>query len=298
MLWTARLPALVPAVVHLHSSPLSAVQPEAISVVISTFERPLACERALLSALNQLDPPLEVLVCDNGSKDETEARFREWERRETRVRYLRIANNTGTPAAPRNLGVAEARGEWVAFLDDDDEWLPQKLTRQRELMRAQGADVIAANAVRTSGGIYFSGAPAIFQPTRDQLLRSNPIITSSALVRRPLVHFPEQRWLGGVEDYAAWLALSDRGARFAILGEPLVRYEDAAAGRLSRARVRGELAIALLACKRALRLPPNGDDARAAGRTVARKAAGAAYVAGAELLASVRARAMRRRASR
>jgi teichuronic acid biosynthesis glycosyltransferase TuaG len=269
---------------RLNSATLISADPESISVVIPTFERPEACERALLSALNQLDRPLEVLVCDNGSRDGTQARFRDWERRESLVRYLRIATNTGTPAAPRNLGVAHARGEWIAFLDDDDEWLPQKLTLQRELIRASGADVIATNALRSSGGVYFPDAAALFEPRRDQLLRANPIITSSSLVRRLLVHFPEQRWLGGVEDYAAWLDLADRGARIAILGEPLVRYEDTAADRLSRARVRGELAIAALAWKRALRLPFDAHTARVA----ARKTVGAAYLATAGLLGAAR----------
>jgi teichuronic acid biosynthesis glycosyltransferase TuaG len=260
---------------RLHSALLNATDHESISVVISTFERPQACERALASVLDQLDQPLEVIVCDNGSRDETQQLFRDWEQRDRRVRYARIANNTGTPAAPRNLGVAQARGDWVAFLDDDDEWLPQKLAVQRPLMREQGPDLIATNALRSSGGAYFADAPALFEPVRSELLRANAIITSSALVRRHVVRFPEQRWLGGVEDYAAWLDLADRGARFAILGEPLVRYEDSASQRLSRARLRGESAIALLAWKRALRWPPDRDDARAA----LRKTTGAAYVA-------------------
>jgi teichuronic acid biosynthesis glycosyltransferase TuaG len=268
---------------------LSTTDPESISVVISTFERPQACERALVSVLDQLDQPLEVLICDNGSRDQTQQRFRDWEKRDRRVRYARIASNTGTPAAPRNLGVAQARGDWVAFLDDDDEWLPQKLSVQRMLISRQGADVIASNALRSSGGAYFPDAPALFEPRRAELLRANPIITSSSLVRRRLVRFPEQRWLGGVEDYAAWLDLADRGARFAVLGEPLVRYEDAAAQRLSRARVRGEVAVALLAWKRALRWTPDRDDARAA----ARKTAGAAYLAGSGLRDAVRARRAR-----
>jgi teichuronic acid biosynthesis glycosyltransferase TuaG len=269
----------------------NAPERESISVVISTFERPQACERALVSVLDQLDQPLEVIVCDNGSRDETEQRFRDWEKRDRRVRYARIASNTGTPAAPRNLGVANARGDWVAFLDDDDEWLPQKLAVQRTLMRAQGPDLIATNALRSSGGTYFADAPALFEPRRDQLLRANPVITSSSLVRRSLVHFPEQRWLGGVEDYAAWLDLADAGGRFAVLGEPLVRYEDAASQRLSRARVRGETAIALLAWKRTLRWPPDRDDARAA----LRKTIGAAYLAGTGLRGATRERARRGR---
>jgi teichuronic acid biosynthesis glycosyltransferase TuaG len=269
---------------------LTAADFESISVVISTFERPRACERALVSVLDQLDQPLEVIVCDNGSRDDTQQRFRDWEKRDRRVRYARIASNTGTPAAPRNLGVAQARGDWVAFLDDDDEWLPQKLSVQRTLMRGEGGpDVIATNALRSSGGAYFADAPPLFEPRRDQLLRANPVITSSALVRRGLVHFPEQRWLGGVEDYAAWMDLADHGARFAVLGEPLVRYEDSASQRLSRARVRGETALALLACKRALRWPPDRADARAA----LRKTAGAVYLAGIELRDAARGRVAR-----
>jgi teichuronic acid biosynthesis glycosyltransferase TuaG len=256
---------------------LTDTDPGAISVVITTFERPQACERALRSVLDQTEPPLEVLICDNGSRPEVAARGREWEQ-DRRVRYLRLDANTGTPAAPRNLGIARARGDWVAFLDDDDEWLRHKLARQRELIG--GADVIASNALRSSGGIYFRDSSPLATPGREQLLRANPIITSSSLVRRALIRFPEPRWLGGVEDYVAWLDLADRGARFAILGEPLVRYEDGGSERLSGARLRNEVALARLAWRRSLRWPPDGGYARAA----LRRTAGATYLAADEML--------------
>ncbi len=118
-----------------------------VSAVISTFERPDECERAVRSALAQEPAPVEVIVCDDGSKDGTAERFRAWERRDPRVRYLRVEPNRGTPAPARNAGIEEARGEWVAFLDDDDEWLPGKLGAQ--LAHAEGADVIGTNASPT-----------------------------------------------------------------------------------------------------------------------------------------------------
>jgi hypothetical protein len=206
-----------------------------VSAVISTFERPDSCERALRSILAQEPAPLEVLVCDDGSRDDTAERFRALEQRDPRVRYLRVEPNRGGPAAARNLGLREARGEWVAFLDDDDEWLPGKLAAQ--LAHTDSADVIATNAVTSDGSLYFPDAPAERRPSRLELLGENAVIQSSAMVRRQALldsgGYPEEPWLSALEDHAAWAALSDRGARFVVLGDPLVRYTTHDVTRLS-----------------------------------------------------------------
>jgi glycosyltransferase involved in cell wall biosynthesis len=268
---------------------LASPGPDAISVVIATFERPEACERALRSVLGQTDQPLEVLICDDGSSDETPERFGEWERRCEKVRYLRVPRNTRTPASARNLGIAHARGAWIAFLDDDDEWLATKLERQRAAIASGRADVIGTNALRRDGSAYFPAAPPELMPTRAQLLAANPIITSSAVVRKALAGFPTAVWMRGIEDYAAWLALADRRARFLVMGEPLVRYQDLSSERLSTARTRTELAIARLAWQRLLHRPFEAADARNA----ARRTAGAAYVLASDALAAVHARRRR-----
>jgi glycosyltransferase involved in cell wall biosynthesis len=260
--------------------------PDAISVVISTFERPDACERALRSVLDQTDPPLELLVCDNGSTDATQTRFQQWARRCEIVRYLRVPQNSGSPAPARNLGLRHAQGEWIAFLDDDDEWLAEKLAKQRAAIAAGAADVIATNAIRTSGGLYFPDAPQTLRPRKSDLLAANPIITSSVVVRRAMGEFPTARWLRGIEDYAAWLALADRGARFLVLGEPLVRYEDAGADRLSTARARSAFALARLAWTRAAKPPLETLSLHAA----LKRTAEAIYVTGCDGVAAVRAR--------
>lgn len=224
---------------------------DSVSAVISTYQRPDACERALRSALAQDPAPLEVLVCDDGSTDETPERFRAWERRDERVRYIRVDPNRGTPAPARNRGIEAAWGEWVAFLDDDDEWLPGKLAAQ--LAVADGADVIATNA-STGGGVYFPDAAAQRRPDRREILAANPVIHSSAMVRRALLlgagGFPEEPWLRGLEDYAAWLELTDAGARFVVLGDALVRYTTDGADRFSTASKRLDLAAARLGWRR------------------------------------------------
>jgi glycosyltransferase involved in cell wall biosynthesis len=231
----------------------------AVSVVISTYQRPDACERALLSALDQTEPPLEVLVCDNGSSDDTEARMRAWETRDRRVRYLHTPVNSGTPGSTRNLGMECARGEWIAFLDDDDEWLETKLAAQLAVGASTNADVIGTNAFRSNGELYFPDAPARWEPARVDVLRANPLIVSSALVRRKHLisagGFRTDVGVRGIEDYAMWLELSSRGCRFVALGEPLVRYEDASSDRMSAARARTQVAVARLAWHHALRAP-------------------------------------------
>lgn len=223
-----------------------------VSAVISTFQRPAACERAVVSALEQDPAPLEVLVCDDGSQDDTAERFRAWESRDPRVRYLRVEPNRGSPSETRNLGTGRARGDLIAYLDDDDAWLPGKLRRQ--LDRAERADVIAGNAVRDDGTIYFPAAPPIWKPTRGDVIAENPVVMSTAMAPRALVMgaggFLPDHWARGIEDYALWLQLADRGARFEILGEPLARYESHQLDRFSAAPARQQLAVARVAWQR------------------------------------------------
>jgi hypothetical protein len=144
--------------------------------------------------------------------------------------------------------------------------------------------VVAGNALRSDGSLYFPHAPARLHPTRAELLRANPVITSSAVARGSLVRFPTARWMRGIEDYAAWLGMADRGARFLILGAPLVHYQSASPDRLSAARTRGQLATARLAWRRASEKPSE------LARTTAalRWTAGAMYVAAEDGLAAAR----------
>src|SRR4051794_5813716 len=101
----------------------------AVSVVIPTYNYARFIERALVSVLGQTHRPAEVLVIDDGSTDETATVV---DRYATRVRYLR-QENSGVSAA-RNAGVESSTGDLVAFLDADDEWVPNKLELQVEAL--------------------------------------------------------------------------------------------------------------------------------------------------------------------
>jgi glycosyltransferase involved in cell wall biosynthesis len=94
-----------------------------ISAIIPTYNRPALLKRAIQSVLEQTLPPRELIVVDDGSTDDTEAFVRGTYG--DKVRYIR-QENAGTGAA-RNRGAREARGEWLSFLDHDDEWLTRRL---------------------------------------------------------------------------------------------------------------------------------------------------------------------------
>lgn len=98
-----------------------------VSVVLPTFNREQTVGRAIHSVLGQSFTDLELLVVDDGSTDATAARVSEFA--DHRLRYIRLPQNAGVSAA-RNAGAAQARGEWLAFQDSDDEWHLDKLQQQ------------------------------------------------------------------------------------------------------------------------------------------------------------------------
>jgi glycosyltransferase involved in cell wall biosynthesis len=237
-----------------------------VSVVIATHKRAGACRAAVESVLAQSLSPLEVLVVDDASPPAVAAELREWCTTRSVVEFVGLDENHG-PAGTRNAGVVRAHGEWVAFLDDDDRWLPGKLEAQWAEAQTGRWDVIAANGVRRDGTPYHA-APPPREPTYADLHVANPIILSSALARRERVleagGFPSGR--RHAEDYELWLAMADRRARFLVLDAALVEYEDAGSERLSAQLVALQLATAHLAARRWLRAPLQPPRAKAAAR--------------------------------
>lgn len=100
-----------------------------ISVVIPTYNRVQFIERAVRSVLNQTYSNLEVIVVDDGSVDETYEIIDRLKKQDGRLIFLRHFKNKG-PQAARNTGIHASSGDFVAFLDSDNEWLPAKLEKR------------------------------------------------------------------------------------------------------------------------------------------------------------------------
>jgi glycosyltransferase involved in cell wall biosynthesis len=198
-----------------------------VSVIIPTYNRSELLPRALDSVLNQTYKDLEVLVVDDASTDDTSEVVAAYES-DPRVRYLPQEENQGVSAA-RNKGLAEARGEFFAFLDSDDEWLPPKLERQiqrfRELPDRVGLIYVGGTMVYEES-TERAQRPAHRGEVYDQLLVENFIYpTSGVMIRRNVAHevgfFDEQ--IPANEDWDYWLRVA-RKFEIDSLEDQLVRY--------------------------------------------------------------------------
>ena len=211
-----------------------------VSVVIPNFNREAELQRAVDSVLAQDYPALEVIVVDDASTRPVRLELPPAAREA--VRWLQLERNGGGATA-RNAGIDAAKGEVVAFLDSDDVWTSDKLTRQ---MAAYLADGRPRDAVYYSQVVLDRGSEQLTLPGRplaegegvgDYLFpwRGNLIHTSSLLMHRDLA--ARVRFTDGLrihQDVDFCLRLQQAGARFRFHAEPLSRWHaDDRADRMS-----------------------------------------------------------------
>ena len=191
--------------------------PEA-TVVVPTRDRwDLLSTAALPSALAQEDVELEVVVVDDGSRDDPPGSSLG----DGRVRVLRHAHPLGVASA-RNAGIREARGQWVAFLDDDDLWSPNKLRLQIDAASEAGAmfAYAGAAAVADDGSWLYSLPPVDPARLARALLARNVLWggSSNVLARADVLHrlggFDEQ--LFQICDWDLWIRLALAGKAAAV----------------------------------------------------------------------------------
>lgn len=197
-----------------------------VSVIIPTHNRAEMVGQSISSVQEQSFTDWECVVVDDGSTDHTEGVVQRVAGDDPRVRYL-FQQGSGSPGATRNSGVTLSSGALVAFLDDDDLWLPDKLQRQVALMDAEPDVCLTFGQVQRFGaeqGIWpdLSLPP---RPTLEQLLAENFVPLSTTMVRREALDqvglFDEQMTIA--EDYELWLRLA-RHAPMRAVPDVMCRY--------------------------------------------------------------------------
>ena len=202
-----------------------------VSVVMPVYQGREHLAAAIESVLAQTFEQFELLLVDDGSTDGSSGIARTFTERDPRVRYSR-QENAGQGAA-RNAGIGLARGEAVAFLDQDDLWLPNKLARQLPLLD-QTTVVYSDTYILRDGGCsreerlsdHLDGWPV--PATLESLIVGNTIPVLTALLSRRLLlaqgGLTSDPALKGVDDYDLWLRLAASGVTFTYIPEPLAVY--------------------------------------------------------------------------
>lgn len=220
-----------------------------VSAIIPTYNRAhIVCE-AVDSVLAQTYSNIEIIIVDDGSKDETLEKLRAYG---DKIRLF-SQKNAG-PAAARNRGIAEARGELIAFLDSDDIWLPSNIERQVSLLHRAGesAPCCMSNILmKWNSGDRTSFDIALLKPSVEEGLWLNPdeilatrfvLFTQASVIRRKVLEK-----IGGfdlsirfLEDFEFPLRLSLEGP-WAFIETPLVVWRESATNSVSKNAAKEEI---------------------------------------------------------
>jgi glycosyltransferase involved in cell wall biosynthesis len=219
---TLKVTCLVNSGFHVHCD---------ITVIVPTYNRSAELRRALDSLRCQNTRGFEVVVCDDGSEEDIRAVVEPFEQF-LDVRYIRT-NNSGGPARPRNIAAAQAKGQWLSFLDSDDWWDANRMDCVRKFLTSE-ADLVYHGLLKKGLHGELNGKESLVgrkigaDPLRDMIVRGNPIATSAAIVKRSIFEriggFDEDPKLAAVEDFDAWLKMAEQGCIFSYLPKKLGCY--------------------------------------------------------------------------
>jgi glycosyltransferase involved in cell wall biosynthesis len=201
-----------------------------VSVILPVYNGATSIERALRSVFDQTFTDFEIVVVDDGSTDDTPTVLANFAARirQDRIRIIRQSNR-GFPGA-RNAGVAAAHGEFLALIDHDDQWAPQKLDLNvASLYNDPGAalvysDLVVVNESDEESRTSPIGSGTAHAPTMDEMLaRMWPIMPSTVVMRRAA--FDRAGGFGESlhEDLDFWLLMREQG-NFVYLPEKLIRF--------------------------------------------------------------------------
>ena len=199
-----------------------------ISVVIPTHNRADVIARAIFSVQNQSYSDLQIVVVSDGSTDHTKEIVTELANGDERIKYIEYFPACGGNHA-RNVGIQNSDGEYIAFLDDDDEWLQDKLAAQITKLEENpeaGMVYTGVNIIYENEDISYLSKPTERGDLSKKILFGNCIsTTSSVLIRKNILEdvggFDEQ--LRALQDYDLWIRVCQR-CLVEVISEPMLNY--------------------------------------------------------------------------
>ena len=196
-----------------------------VSIIMAAYNAEKTIRQAIESVLAQTYSDFELLIVNDCSKDQTQAIVEEYSQRDARVRLIVNPHNMGVSLTRMN-GLNAATGEWIAVLDSDDAWMPEKLEKQMVLQKRTGAVLLYTGSQFMDGdGNKIDWVLNVPEKVDYRtLLKQNILSNSSSLCRKDLYKKHYAIGDGMHEDFALWLSILKNGEVAYGVNEPLLIY--------------------------------------------------------------------------
>lgn len=198
-----------------------------VSVIIPVYKVAWIIENTIQSVQNQTYRDLEIVLVDDCSPDNSADIIKQMMVKDDRIHYFKLDENSGAAVA-RNRAIRESRGRYIAFLDSDDMWEPDKLEKELALMKEKDCGFVysAIKMIDKDGNVT---KESTYVPTRlsyKTILTRTYIATSSVLLDMEKIGEFQMPLRRSGQDYATWLMLLRRVDYAYGIQEPLVRYRN------------------------------------------------------------------------
>lgn len=205
-----------------------------ISVITPCYNAESTIRETIDSVLRQTFKDWELLIIDDCSTDNSAEIIREYSSRDSRIKYFKTGGKSGSPSMPRNIGIDNASGEYIAFLDADDVWLPDKLTKQIDFMTDNNADLSYSYYEKMTWDGKRSGRIVRTRPltTYEKLLRSNSIPCLTSMISRNAIGDTRFKQIAQ-EDFCFWLDVLKKGYKAHNICEVTAIYRETQNSRSS-----------------------------------------------------------------
>lgn len=204
-----------------------------VGIILPSFNSEKYLNETIDSVLAQTHTNLELIVVDDCSSDGSVDLVNAYKERDSRIKLIALGANSGGPAHPRNVGLDHANHDYVAFIDSDDIWHPNKLSFQLTIMRKHALNFSSTRLVSFDDAEAINFSEIIDEKVSgfvdlNKLLKKNIFAASSVVVEQSMfsnIRFSELKEHVAIEDYKAWLELhQDQSIRSARLEAKLVHY--------------------------------------------------------------------------
>lgn len=183
-----------------------------VSVITPCYNSAAYLSDCIESVMSQTFDDWEMLIVDDCSTDDSARIIKEYMLRDSRIKYFRTEKPSRGPSIPRNIGIKQSRGKYIAFLDSDDVWLPNKLEIQLPLFNNECTAIAFSNyeKINEKGERHNRYVIVPAEVTYKQLLKGNVIGCLTSIFDTEKVGKPLFKNIGQ-EDYVLWLAILKQG---------------------------------------------------------------------------------------